>query len=116
MDPLSRHLTNQRLGRLLEAMDLFRSLDREFPAQLISTFLYVASHNPCHKEALEEDLDLTTASGSRNTDWLSDVHRLRKPGLGLIHKYKDPSNNRRMMMRLTEKGERLAQLLLESLD
>ena len=116
MDPLARQLTNPRLGRLLEALELFRVLDREVPAQVISTFLYVASHNPCHKQALEQDLGFTTASASRNTAWLSDQHRLKKPGLGLIHKYKDPSNNRRVLLALTEKGEELSERLLGSRD
>ena len=112
MDPLARQLTSPRLGRLLEAVELFRVLDREIPAQVISAFLYVASHNPCHKQSLEQDLGFTTASASRNTDWLSTVTRLKKPGLGLIHKYRDPSNNRRVLLSLTEKGEELAQKLL----
>tara|TARA_X000001382_G_scaffold7323_1_gene5555 strand:+ start:316 stop:726 length:411 start_codon:yes stop_codon:yes gene_type:complete len=107
MDPLRRQLTNDKAARLLKVIQLIRLLDREMPAQVIASFLYVASHNHCHKQALEEDLDFTTASSSRNTDWLSDQHRLNKPGLGLIKKQQDPANRRRQELILTSKGESL---------
>ena len=107
MDPLRRGLTNDNAERLLKVVNLFRLLDREMPGQVIASYLYVASHNHCHKQALEEDLDLTTASSSRNTDWLSDQHRLNKPGLGLIKKEQDPANRRRQQLSLTSRGEQL---------
>jgi DNA-binding MarR family transcriptional regulator len=75
--------------------------------QVLATLFYVATHDDCHKQALEEDLDFTAASGSRNTDWLSNKHRLGKPGLGLITKSVDPSNRRRTTLKLTPKGELL---------
>lgn len=85
------------------------------PAQVLSCFFYVASHNPCHKQALEEDLGFTTASASRNIDWLTDRHRLKKPGLGLVNKYYDPSNKRRLLVSLTPKGEALIKHLKDTL-
>ena len=88
-------------------------MDREVPGQLVSAFLYIASHNPCHKQALEEDLGFPTASGSRTTDWLSSFHRLGKPGLGLIEKKQDPVNRRRALLTLTPKGEALARQMKE---
>ena len=48
---------------------------------------------------------------SRNTDWLSEKHRLNKPGLNLITKEVDPFNRRRQILRLTPKGEKLARKL-----
>lgn len=107
MDPLRRQVTNDRAERLLKVINLLRLLDREVPGQVIASYLYVASHNRCHKQALEEDLDFTTASSSRNTDWLSDQHRLNKPGMGLIKKEQDPGNRRRQQLTLTSRGEQL---------
>jgi len=95
------------MERMLQVMDLFRVLDREMPAQVIACFLYIASHNNCHKTALEQDLGMPTASGSRNTDWLSKHHRLRKPGLNLITKEVDPLNRKRTQLKLTDKGHDL---------
>ena len=107
MDPLRRQLTNPKVERLLKVIEAIRVLDREMPAQLVATFLYVASHDECHKAAMEEDLNFKAASGSRNTDWLSKYHRLRKPGLNLITKEADPTNRRRAILKLTPKGEQL---------
>ena len=60
-------------------------------------------------------MDISTASGSRNTDWLSKKHRLGKEGLNLIEKIPDPTNRRRIMLRLTKKGELLLKHLRTTL-
>jgi DNA-binding MarR family transcriptional regulator len=103
------------MAQVLKAFELLRLMDREIPGQLVSAFLYIASHNPCHKQALEEDLDLATSSSSRLVDWLSHYHRLGKPGLGLVTKTKDPANFRRIIISLTPKGESLARQMKEHL-
>jgi DNA-binding MarR family transcriptional regulator len=103
------------MSQMLKAFELLRLMDREIPGQLVSAFLYIASHNPCHKQAMEEDLDFTTSSASRLTDWLSEYHRLGKPGLGLIVKTKDPTDFRRILITLTPKGESLARQMKEHL-
>ena len=115
MDPLRRQLTDPESERLLKAIERVRILDRQFPAQVLASLLYIAAHENCHKQALEEDLGITTASSSRNTDWLSDYHRLRKAGLGLIIKEDDPGNGRRQQLRLSPKGRRLIQQIKEDL-
>ena len=115
MEPLRRQVTDPKIERLLKAINLLRLYDREFPAQLMSVLLYVASHDNCHKQALEEDLNISMASGSRNTDWLSKQHRLNKPGLDLIKKCIDPSYKRRQVLSLTKKGEDLVNQIKEIL-
>lgn len=115
MDPIRRQLTDPEIARLLRAIERIRMLDRQFPAQVLATLLYIASHENCHKQGLEDDLGMTTASSSRNTDWLSDFHRLRKPGLGLIIKEDDPSNGRRQQLKLSPKGRQLIQQIKEDL-
>jgi len=115
MDPLRRQRTNPKIERLLKVMEALRLLDREMPASVVSCFLYVASHNHCHKQALEEDLLMKTSSSSRNTDWLSKYHRLKKPGLDLIIKEADPTNRRRQTLKLSPKGEHLVKLIEELL-
>ena len=56
---------------------------------------------------MEEALELTTASGSRNCDWLSSGRTgVKHQGLELIRKEKD---GRRYRLRLTAKGKALAQ-------
>lgn len=105
MDPLRRTLTDEKAEKVLNLINALRDLDDEIPAQCIATLFYIASHNQCHKQALEEDLGFTTASGSRNTDRLSKHHRLNKPGLDLIVKEPDPGNRRRLQLTLTPKGQ-----------
>lgn len=115
MDPLKRQVTSRTTTKILGAFELLRLMDREIPGQLVSAFLYIASHNPCHKQAMEEDLGFKTSSGSRTTDWLSDYHRLGKPGLGLIKKAPDPFNRRRTILTLTPKGEALIRQMKEAI-
>ena len=110
MDPLKRSETDRQLNLLLTAWESLRQQHREIPAQAVTVLLYVASHNPCHKQAIEEDLNLTTASCSRMIDAISDGNgraRVKTPGLGLITKDSDPANGRRIMLCLTSDGEEL---------
>lgn len=112
MDPLRRAITNDDMIPLLEVMQKFRVMDAEMPAQLLATFLYIASHDGCHTGALQEDLELTAASSSRNTDWLSNRHRTNPArGLNLITKEVDPSNRRRHVLKLTAQGRLLVKEL-----
>ena len=78
------------------------------PAQVVQAFFFIASHNKCHKQALEAEMNFTMASASRACDYLSTHHRLGKPGMGLIEKITDPSNRRRIELHLTPKGHQLA--------
>jgi DNA-binding MarR family transcriptional regulator len=113
MDPLKRLETDRELSLLLTGWEILRTHHRELPAQAVTVLLYVASHNPCHKQAIEEDQKLTTASCSRMVDLLCDGHGRKgvsTKGLGLITKTTDPSNRRRHLLSLTPKGESLVKL------
>lgn len=100
-------------------MNVLREWEREMPAQLIATFLYVASHNDCPKSDLTKPVEqgglgFTEASASRNTDCLAKIHRLRdedgkrRQGMGLIIKYSDPDRDGRLkFLKLTPQGEAL---------
>ena len=103
------------MAKLAQAIEHFRTFDKEIPAQVIATFLYVASHDDCAKVDLEKALAFSSASGSRNTDWLGAFHRLNKPGLGLIVKYRDRTNRRRQVLQLSPKGRILVQELRQIL-
>jgi len=113
-DP-SRVVTDFQMQKLAQAVELFRTHDKEIPAQVIATFLYVASHDDCAKVDLEKALAFSSASGSRNTDWLSEFHRLNKAGLGLLIKYRDPTNRRKQILKLSPKGRILVNQLKQIL-
>ena len=113
-DP-TRAVTDFEMAKLAQAVELFRSLDKEIPAQVIACFLYVASHNDCNKIDMEKALKFSSASGSRNSDWLSEFHRLNKAGLGLLIKYRDRTNRRRQVLQLSAKGRDLVNQLKQIL-
>ncbi len=104
---LRRTVTDEKIDRLVQVVRLLRLQKREMSAQELATLFYVGSRHDCHKTALEEDLNFTTASGSRNTDKLSKDHRLGKAGLDLIIKEVEEEVPRRQRLRLTKKGEDL---------
>ncbi len=98
-------LVDPQAQRLYEAIELLRMLDREMPAQLVSTFLFVASHEPVDTLQIAEGTGLAKSSVSRNTDWLSTHHRIKtRMGLGLISKEENPLNWRTRVCRLTPQG------------
>lgn len=115
-NPIKRNVTDPIALKLLEAFDQLRVLDKEMPAHCVAAFLYVASHDSCHKQAVEEDLDISTASCSRTTDILGSFGRpgRNRAGLGLITKEVDPANRRRQTLKLTPEGRRLIALMKQS--
>jgi DNA-binding MarR family transcriptional regulator len=117
MEPF-RQTTNLEMEKLLKAMELFRSHDPEIPAQVISVFLYIASHDDCSKVQLQDKevgLNMPSASASRNTDWLSHKHRLGKRGLNWVIKYRDPTDMRKQIMKLSPQGTLLVKQLRDIL-
>ena len=65
---------------------------------------------------MEQDLGLSVASGSRNTDYLSAQNRYKVAGLNLITKEEDPFHGRRLQLRLTPLGVRIKNDLLNELN
>ena len=107
MDPLKRLETDSSVSRLLSAWEMLRKVHREVPAQAVTMLLYVASHNPCHKQAIEEDTGLTTASSSRMITFLTSNGRpgVQHSGVALLQAEKD---GRRLLLSLTPEGEAFA--------
>ena len=67
MEPF-RKTTDQDMEKLLKAVELFRAYDPEMPAQVMSVFLYIASHDDCSKVQLQdqlEGLNMPSASASQ---------------------------------------------------
>ena len=101
---------------LYESFELLRLLDTEMPAQLVTTFFFIAAHGPVDTVTIANSLNMKRSSCSRNTDWLSADHRLpNKAGLGLIIKEEHPTNWRTRLCRLSPKGESLIKQIKEKL-
>ena len=105
---LRRTVTDEKIDRLVKVFKQLRLQKREMSAQELATLFYIGSRHDCHKTALEEDFNFTTASSSRNTDKLSKYHRLSHiAGLDLIVKEVEEVSPHRQRLRLTKKGEDL---------
>ena len=104
---LRRTVTDEKIDRLVKVFKQLRLQKREMSAQELATLFYIGSRSDCHKTALEQDLNFTTASSSRNTDKLSKVHRLGTAGYDLIVKEIEEEPPRRQRLRLSKKGEDL---------
>tara|TARA_Y100001938_G_scaffold48727_1_gene67821 strand:+ start:430 stop:741 length:312 start_codon:yes stop_codon:yes gene_type:complete len=99
------------------AFEVLRATEREFPAQLVSTFLYVATHNGCRQEDLMEATSMSSSSVSRNVNWLGPKHRLKdREGLKWIYREVDPIDPKRYRLFLSRKGEQIASLLVKNLE
>ena len=117
MSVFKNDVTDPVALRFLEADAFLRSVDgkdgKDFTVEAIACFFYIASHEGCHKQAMEKALNLSIASSSRNTDLLSKYHRLKqpdgrpRPGLNLIVKREDTSDRRRQLLYLTTKGKEI---------
>ncbi len=120
MDPARRLTTDPELFKLFDWLNLLVERrqkllgdgvrNSDMPLPVVLCFLYVASHNPCHSTALQDELGMSAASVSRNTDWLCAKRTLKEKGLGLITKEADPFNARKKLLTLTKEGERLVHL------
>ena len=116
-DPYRRTVTTPQLNDVLFALRRLTERGKygNLPTQVLEIFLYVASHDGCHKPAMEEDLDMSSASGSRNSDYLTTQGRPNTAGLNLITKEDDPDNRRRQILQLTPSGVRLKNDLLKDI-
>ena len=117
MDPLRGLVTDDDALAVLNAIEIVRLLAPEgnMPLQALQCFLYVCSHDNCDKAKMELDLGLSTASGSRNTDYLCSQNRYKTAGLNLITK-EVGFNKRRKVLRLTPLGVRIKNELLNELN
>ena len=94
---------------LLRVLHMFIKLDdsQDVPLKAMAVFWFVATYKNCNKQNIEKHFNMSKASASRLTDYLSRYHRLRKPGLGLISKESDPQDKRKTFLKLTRKGKDL---------
>jgi len=99
--------------RAFMVVELLRSTgEREFPAQLMSCFFWIAAHDGCKQEDIAEACNMSTSSVSRCVTWLGPRHRLEhRSGLKLVRKERDPDNYKAYRLFLTPKGKVFTNLL-----
>ena len=103
---------------LLKVIEEMRKFDNQIEAQAIAVFFFVATkagktNSGVAMQTISEELDLAQSSVSRNCYKLADVNRHKKTGIGLLETFEDPMERRRKLVRLTAKGKRVYNTLLE---
>lgn len=104
-----------KLSALSKALALFRELDPDASVQKLQVFLAVAevgSAGTTH-QALIEELDMSKSHVSKTVADLTMLAHDKERGLDLIRSDVDPMNMRYRIIKLTSKGERLAEKLRE---
>lgn len=101
---------------LLKITETFREVDKDILLSSASVFLWVALHEGSTQREMRDDLGLASSTSSRNLAALSKVHRLGKPGLGLVEWVESPEDRRAKLLFLTTKGKALVGQLLAALD
>ena len=106
-------ITSEGAMRAHMIVELMRSTgEREFPAQLMSIFFWIAAHNGCKQEDLVKACNMSASSISRCVTWLGPRHRLEhRSGLKLVRRERDPDNYKAWRLFLTPKGEVFTNLL-----
>lgn len=110
---MKSYTTSEGALRAYYCVELLRSTgEREFPAQLMSVFLWICAHDGCRQEDLTKICNIAPSSVSRCLDWLGPSHRLEhREGLRLIRRERDPENYKAWLLYLTPKGRIFAGLL-----
>ena len=111
--PRGTPISSQAALRVHAIVELMRSTgEREFPAQLMGVFFWIASHDGCKQEDLVKFCNMTPSSVSRCVTWLGPRHRLEhRSGLRLIRRERDPENYKAWRLYLTPKGKSFVHLI-----
>ena len=106
-------LTSEGALRAYLIVELLRSTgEREFPAQLMSCFYWIAAHDGCKQEDVAKAINMSPSSVSRCVTWLGPQHRLEhRSGLKLVRRERDPDNYKAYRLYLTPKGKIFTNIL-----
>ena len=111
-------VSNPPIVQQFKILEILRraSDTNEMPAQLISTFLYVASHEGCNQEDLMKVTGMSSSSVSRCVLWLTGQHRLdHRDGLKWIRRVRDEVDWRCYRLFLTAEGKGVVEQIHEEL-
>jgi DNA-binding MarR family transcriptional regulator len=103
-------------GKALKLFEELRKVDSDMPLQMAATFVMVANNEGITMKDLGQRLGMAQSTCSRNVAALSKVHRLNKPGHDLLYATEDPAERRRKIVKLTPKGKRVAESILEIME
>ena len=95
----------------------FQEYDPEMLVQTMRTFLNVAmASESISMQKLVRNLNMPQSTLSRNVATLSAINRHREKGHELVESFEDPTDRRNKLVKLTHKGERLADRIHEKME
>jgi len=99
---------------LIQTLQEFRDkIDPEMPVQQLLTFLVAARTPGVTMQDVMKELDVSSASVSRNVAKLGRVDRHHEPGYDLVTAYEDPMERRRKVVEPTSHGKQLIKRVAE---
>lgn len=101
---------------LMNLVEELRKLDPEMQLQTVQVLLAVAHAGDAGVPMtnLADNLGISQASASRNVAALGNkLNRHKQPGLGLLESKEDPADYRRKIVKVTAKGNRMIERLVE---
>jgi DNA-binding MarR family transcriptional regulator len=103
------------LRRLNSVLLQFKMQDAEMPIQQMLVLMWVAMNEGGVQRDLCAALDMPNSTASRNLAALSPIHRLGKPGLGLLTWEESLEDRRAKLLKLTPQGRTFMRQLLTQL-
>ena len=100
------------IDQLFRANEVLRkhANQREFPAQVVACFLFIATKGDCKQSEVAPALGLSESSASRNISWLGPENKLkRRSGLNWVVRYEDPEDYKANRVKLTPLGRQIVQ-------
>ena len=104
-------MDGESLDLYIKFVSMFREMDADLPLTTVAVFLTVVKNENMTMKEMSKFLNISQSSCSRNVAYLSQYHRLHKPGLNLLVSREDPMERRRKIVRLTSKGRRFVEKL-----
>lgn len=102
--------------KLYKVQRLLQAGEREFPAQLVAIFLYIADNDGCGQAELTEATGFSPSSVSRCVSWLSNHHRLaHRNGKGWVERKPCPQNYKARRVYLTRQGKEICKQIADIL-
>jgi DNA-binding MarR family transcriptional regulator len=96
-------------------LGLFAKINPEINSTMIQVFIYVAQAGIVNQKNIQDRLNLTNSTASRNISWWCSDKVYGKPGVGFIERYEDPTDRRYKLIRLTPAGQQFYARVVDSL-
>lgn len=90
---------------LYAILSYLRDLDPDMPMNQVVCFTWIALNEGRTQVEMRQDLQMASSTSSRSLAALSNVHRLGKPGLGIVEWVENPEDRRAKLLYISDKGK-----------